>query len=389
MYFDLKIVLYKNNFYTDIQNLNLIYVHNRLKSEDYLFKPLNISQVKLNEKPILLNNIFILLDHFHWNPAHNLWDHIYPSFYSLFYYLNDQFNKDFQFIVIKPPSHFYQDNKHIDLIEKISGSKLITIKQLSELYNYKPIIFSNLLTISYMGNGIINKNNFTVSRGLEINNIDPIETFINRIYCKYNIKRNSLINNLDICNNIIFIKNKRPMNGMEELFQELNIKYNGKFNFKIIDYSNYNFEEQLNLLNTTCICIVGVGTARFNTPFLPNGAIEIQTYQPNVNRKNFIEYLDPVAGTLSKYVKVKNIPYYTKDEATNKKISHLLENYIEQSMKEIPCKIPINLEDNLPKEILNLKNNKNYYNLFDEWRNGGPNRGLSNSVEDFFDMLNE
>ena len=124
MYFDLKIVLYKNNFYTDIQNLNLIYVHNRLKSEDYLFKPLNISQVKLNEKPILLNNIFILLDHFHWNPAHNLWDHIYPSFYSLFYYLNDQFNKDFQFIVIKPPSHFYQDNKHIDLIEKISGSKL-------------------------------------------------------------------------------------------------------------------------------------------------------------------------------------------------------------------------------------------------------------------------
>jgi hypothetical protein len=53
-------------------------------------------------------------------------------------------------------------------------------------------------------------------------------------------------------------------------------------------------------------------------------------------------------------VKVKNIPYYKKEEAINQKISHLLEVYIEESINEIPCKFPINLEDNIPEEILNL-----------------------------------
>ena len=99
--------------------------------------------------------------------------------------------------------------------------------------------------------------------------------------------------------------------------------------------------------------------------------------------------MDYHGGTLSKYVKVKNIPYYTKDEAINKKSSHLLEEYIEQSINEIPCKTPINLEENIPNEILNLRNHKNYNNLFDEWRNhGGPNRCPSNIIEHFIDMLN-
>lgn len=377
-----NIVFYKNNFYTDCQNNVLIHNHSRLKNEEYLFKPLNISQIEVPKDPIKFNKIIILLDHFHYNPAHNMWDHIYSTWYSLFYFYDKYcFKEDFQFITIKPLTNIF-GIQHIDLIKKFSGNIPITLDQLSN--NYKePIIISNLLTISYLGIGHVNKNNLTVSRGFEINNIDPIETFINRIYYKYNIKRNSLINDLDICNNIIFIKNKRPMNGIDKLFRELNNKYNGKFNFKIIDYSNYNFEEQLNLLNTTCICIVGVGTARFNTPFLPNGAIEIQTFQPNQYRKNFIEYVDYHGGTLSKYVKVKNIPYYTKDETINEKISHLLEEYIEESINEIPCKFPINLEDNIPKEILNLRNHKNYDKLFDKWRNS-----MSNIIEHFIDIFN-
>jgi hypothetical protein len=161
--------------------------------------------------------------------------------------------------------------------------------------------------------------------------------------------------NINECNNIIYIKNKRPYNGIEELFNKMNDKYKGKYNFKIIDYSKYDFEQQLHMLNTTCLCIDGVGTARFNCPLLPNGAIEIQTGQPNPNRTNYIEYLDYHAGTLSKYVKVINIPYYTREEATNSSCSHLLEKYIDDALNEIPCKVPINLEENIPIEIRNLK----------------------------------
>lgn len=387
-----NIIFYNNNFYTDSQNNDLIYIHNRLKDEEYLFKLLNITQIKLDKDPIKFNKIIILLDHFHHNFGHNLWDHIYPSFYSLFYYLNDKYNKDFQFVVIKAPSHIYHDSKYIDMIEKISGSKLITIEQLSNAYNNKPMIISNLLTISNnVGIGHVHKNNLTVNIGTNINNLDPVETFVNRIYNRYNISRHSLIDNVDKakCNNIIYITNKRPYNNIHELFNKMNNKYSNKYNFKIIDYTNYNFKQQLEILNNTSICIVGVGTARMSTPFLPNGAIEIQTFNPNIERKNYVEYFDYHGGTISKFIKVKNIPYYTREEATNNIHSHLLTKYIDDAISEIPCKVPIKLEDNIPREILDLKNHEKYNDLFYEWRNhGGPNRCVSNLIEHFFDMLN-
>ena len=162
----------------------------------------------------------------------------------------------------------------------------------------------------------------------------------------------------------------------------MNKKYKEKYNFKIIDYSKYSFEEQLEILNNTCLCIVGVGSARFNTPFLPNGAIEIQVFQPNINRKNYIEYIDYHGGTLSKNVKIKNIPYYTEEESIENKYSHLLESYIDEALIEIPCKVSINLEENIPLEIRDLKNKINYSEKFDLWRNSN-----SNIVEYLLDIL--
>ena len=44
-----NIIFYNNNFYTDSQNNDLIYIHNRLKDEEYLFKLLNITQIKLKD----------------------------------------------------------------------------------------------------------------------------------------------------------------------------------------------------------------------------------------------------------------------------------------------------------------------------------------------------
>tara|TARA_B100000035_G_C21031412_1_gene568712 strand:+ start:1473 stop:2654 length:1182 start_codon:yes stop_codon:yes gene_type:complete len=389
-----NILFYNKNFYTDKKFIKQSFTHSRLKEDVYKFLPRDIDSIKISNNYITYEKIIILLDHFHWNFGHNLWEHVYSSFYSLFYYLNDKCNiskVNFQFVVIKSPNHIYHNNKHIDMIEKISGNKLITIEQLSNVCKNIPMIIPNLLLISNVGIGHVHKNNMTVNMGININNLDPVEIFINRIYNRYNISRNSLIDNTDKakCNNIIYITNKRPYKGIRELFDKMNKKYCNKFNFKIIDYSKYNFEEQLKILNTTSICIVGVGTARMASPFLPNGAIEIQTFQPNIYRKNFIEYFDYHAATISKFITVKNIPYYTKEEVINNKCSHLLEKYIKESINEIPCKIPVNLENNIPKEILDLRNHKNYYNLFDEWRNhGGPNRCPSNLIEHFMDLLN-
>ncbi len=376
-----NILFYDGNFYTEKKNIKISYTHNRLKNDEYQFIPLDILDIDINNNntPIKLDMIIVLLDHFHFNSAHNMWDHLYPSWYML---LRSGLINNFTYMTQKPLTDIF-GIKHKELIEKISGNKHITLQEFKNKFN-NPIIIPWLITgLEGIGIGHVNKHNLTVSRGLEINNIDPIEKFVDRIYYKYNIKRNSLVNNLDICNNIIFIKNKRTMNGIEELFNKLNIKYNKQYNFKIIDYSEYSFDEQLGILNTTCVCITGVGSARFNTPFLPNGAIEIQTFQPNPHRKNFIEYVDYHGGTLSKNHKVMNIPYYTQEEANNKKCSHLLEEYIDTAVKNIPCKFPINLEDNIPKEILGLRYHKNYDTLFDKWRDS-----MSNRIDEFIDMLN-
>lgn len=378
-----NIILYNGRFYTDKINIKTTYLHNRDKFTEYDFTPFDIISINLPKLTLKYNKIVVLIHHFHWNAGHFLWDHLYPSWYGLFSKKNNYINQEFQYITIAEFNdiHVYTFK---NIIEKFSGSSLETLSSFSIKYN-EPLIIPFLITgFENIGISHLYKENLLVRRGLELNNIDPIETFINHFYNKYNIKRNSLINHLDIkkCNNVIFIKNKRPYNGIEKLFDKMNDIYREKYNFKIIDYSNLNFEEQLNILNTTCLCIVGIGTARFSNAFLPNGSIEIQTFQPNINRNNYIEYFDYHGGTLSKYIKVKNIPYYTKEEAINSSYSHLLENYIYEALDEIPCKVPVNLEENIPLEIRNLKNNINYNIMFDKWRST-----RSNSLEDFINIL--
>jgi hypothetical protein len=379
-----NIIFYNGDFYTDKEKIKINYTHNRLKTDEYIFMPRDINTIEIKEEFINFNYGLLLLDHFHHNPAHNIWDHIYPSWYGLFRYLNDYSEHlNFQYIVKKDINETF-GIQHINMIETFSGNKPMSICEFSKKNN-KPLIIPWLVIgLENIGIGHIYKENLLAKRGLEINNIDPIEVFVNRIYFKYNIKRNTLLLKSDFneCNNIIFIKNKRPFNEIKKLFNKMNNKYKGKYNFKIIDYSKYSFKEQLQILNNTCLCIVGVGSARFNTPFLPNGAIEIQVFQPNINRKKYIEYIDYHGGTLSKYVKIKNIPYYTKEEAKENKYSHLLESYIYESLSEVPCKVPINLEENIPLEIQNLKNHINYNKKFDLWRNSN-----SNIVEDFMNML--
>jgi hypothetical protein len=324
------IIFYNGFFYTDNNKIKVNYTHNRIKTDEYIFSPYDINTIKITEKLINFNYGILLLDHFHFNPAHNMWDHIYPSWYRLFNYISEKSNNlDFQYIVKKNIDEIF-GIQHISIIEKFSGNKPINLTEFSKKHN-KPLIIPWLITgLENIGISNIYKENLLVKRGLEINDIDSIEVFVNRIYLKYNIKRNSLLLKSDFnkCNNIIFIKNKRPYNGIEDFFNKMNKKYQEKYNFKIIDYSKYSFEEQLEILNNTCLCIVGVGSARFNTPFLPNGAIEIQVFQPSINRKNYIEYVDYHGGTLSKNVKIKNIPYYTEEESIENKYSHLLESYI-------------------------------------------------------------
>ena len=93
------------------------------------------------------------------------------------------------------------------------------------------------------------------------------------------------------------------------------------YNFRYIDWSTYTFEVQLKILNTTRIVISGVGTGRCNTPFIPNGSIEIQTNHHNCRLPNNISFFDCHFATISNYVKYFHINNYTKYECNNKLVS--------------------------------------------------------------------
>ena len=277
----------------------------------------------------------------------------------------------------------YSDGWHLDIIEKFSGNKVNTPNIMSNMFD-KPVKIPYLIVgIKNIGIGIINSD-FTVSRQLKNHINDPVETFVNRMYSRYNILRNTHLNKevIEYPININYIINKRPYNNIESLFDKLNKHYTNKFNFNIIDYSKYNFEEQLNILNNTGIIICGVGTARTRTPLLPNGSIEIQTNTHCLSLPNNINYYDYHIGTLSKYIKIYNITQYTIEECINEKYSQELENIIDECINIFThIKFPINIDNNIPQYILNLKGKIDEY-AFARWRNS-----LSNDIGDLIKSI--
>lgn len=134
------------------------------------------------------------------------------------------------------------------------------------------------------------------------------------------------------------------------MFNKLNYIY--KNNFRYIDWSKYTFAEQLKILNTTRIIICGVGTARTNTPFIPNGSIEIQTNQIYRTFPNNISFFDCHIGTISNYVKVFNINSYTEYESKKKLLSEKLIYLNIKTLHNTPYKNNFNIEEKLPFFLL-------------------------------------
>ena len=229
------------------------------------------------------------------------------------------------------------------------------------------------------GIGCINKK-ICINKSFKNHLIDPVESFVNRLFSRYNIKRNNYNENSNEINNVIYVKNKRVYKGVNEIFDTLNKLYDN-IQFKCIDWSKYNFEQQLKILNSTKLIICGVGTARANSPLLPNGSIEIQTNDYNKNKPNNVCFFDTHLGTISNYLKVINIEEYTNDECKNNFASKELINCIENALKKIPYRGTINVEHNIPSRI-NKDKLKMTDKQFNTWRNT-----YSNNVEDMYKYI--
>ena len=375
------IIFYKGVFYTKKEKLEVVSLHNRIHSP---YTPSDIVHINNNLEHISeYDKGILLLEGFHHNMGHLFWDMMYPSYYGILFYNEEEFNIDFQWMILDDMYQQFSDTHHFDVVEKFSGNKVTTPTLLSKLYS-TPLKIPYLI-VGMKGLGIGNvKNDFCVSKQFKEHINDPVESFVNRMYLRYNIKRNTFINKItDSPINIIYVVNKRPYHNINLLFDKLRSDYSNICSFTIIDWSQYTFEEQLNILNTTSIIICGVGTARTNTPFLPNYSIEIQTNTHSLTLPNNIGYFDYHIGTLSKYIKVLNINEYTVEESTYNLYSHRLEKMIYDSINMIINNSikNINIDDNIPQYILNLRNNVDE-TTFKNWRDS-----FSNDVGDLIQIL--
>ncbi len=380
-----NIIFYNGIFYTEKSEIKEVNLHNRIKS---LFSPSDINLLDNLDDIEEYDKGILLLDGFHSNIAHSFWDFMYPSWYGLHYYMEEERNSDFLWMTLHENYKMYSHGWHLDILETFSGNKITTPVLFSELYK-KPLKIPYLIVgCKNIGIGCVKFENLCVSKQFKDHLHDPIESFVNRIYSRYNIQRNTLLNKkYDISSspiNILYINSKRAYNKMNLLFNTLSKKYENKCNFRIINWEHFNFEQQLHILNSTQIIICGVGTARANTPFLPNGSIEIQTNDHNMNLPNNIDYFDYHIGTLSNYVKVFNIEEYTKEEALYKNYSYKLEKLIDESIDLISnnsINFPIKVEYNIPYHVQKLKG-KIDIKTFENWRNS-----LSNTIGDIINLF--
>jgi len=90
-----NIILHNGIFYINKEQIKEVSIHNRINisfipSDIELLQNLDLVNIEV------YNKIIILIDGFHDNIGHLLWDFMYPSYYGLLYYKEDDWNIDFQ-----------------------------------------------------------------------------------------------------------------------------------------------------------------------------------------------------------------------------------------------------------------------------------------------------
>lgn len=382
-----NIILYKGKFYTEKSKIKKCNVRNR---EDFYWQPEDITNIihVLDKNELLINTkINVLTESFHSNMGHLLWDFMYPSWYSLYTLLREQSNENFQWITIDNIDERF-GGWHKEILHQFSGNEITSLQLLSSFD--KPVLYKNLI-VGVESVGLLTvDDDFLCKTRLQNDMSDPVDAYVNRMYKRYNIERR-ILSKLDKPSILYVEITSRRYSNNDEAFAK--IKENNKnCDVRKVAWENYekNFKGQLELLNNTNIIIVGTGTGRSRTPFLPNGSVEIQTLYYNENNKyTNLMYYDFYFSSLTNNIKVFNLPFYTDYEIKNRLCSGLIDHYVKRAVDIIPVKTPINKKDNLPNLIkniqLNINSSKRNREIFDKWK---KNFRLEQSLHDLVTVEN-
>jgi hypothetical protein len=376
-----NVVFYQGHFYTDPDHIKTVSLHNRINTP---YTPSDIRLLKTNTPIEPYPKGILLVDGFHGNMGHLLWDCMYPSWYGLFKFRHESAGEDFQWMV--QHHHYLHEARgwNVDVIERFSGCSMTTPQLLAHQYASPLRIPYLIVGCTGIGIGCVDPATFCARREHTVSDTDPIEYFVNRMFQRYDVTRNSFLNPQYDRHGpvkVIYVVNKRPYVNIEAVLKKMQKRYAGRCEFGIVDWTRYSFAQQLEELNKTAIVICGVGTARANTPFLPNGALEIQTNTHSLTLPQNINYFDYHLGTLSSRVKVINISAYSLKEARKKACSEQLCSYIDLAVSLFPNCEPVSVMDNIPRAVLDLKEQTSR-EVFEAWR-----ASLSNDVGKLFSLV--
>jgi len=352
---------------------------------DHHTLPKHIDPAKLPYLTLNNKNVPVVNQHLHDAILHNLWDAMYGSWYNIFHSLREKSFDDYIPVSIAASNPKWGVGRNHQIISQFSGSIVRNRHTFKQCFSGEAVKIEYLFPVIAPANANVScaiagsndvlypKYQAGMGRGfLEAGAEDPVDIFIERMFKRYNINRNRSVVDL---NKILYIKNKRPFHGIENLFSKLNEKYKNKFIFEIIDYNDYlmplhidenlfpigsnstswirngipmtnDFGKQLNLINQARVIIAGSGTARCRNFFMPHGGIEICLHE-HVHGNNTLQLREDCKfSSISKYIKMIDVLGYSEQENLTKSIPSNLEKLIDDALLSQPFSTPINIEDN-------------------------------------------
>lgn len=371
------VILFEGKFYAEEKQL----ANFNFDKRSSMMSPIEVFPFNLLPKTLDLSDLpsfsAPVVNHLHHNNMlHNLWDGLYPSWFYMFHSLREKCFEDY--VPIFLDYHRYGASRWHDMFKTFSGNQIHSQASFARKFS-TPVKISYLFPIiapaslnhaseklySHYGRDLLTETDE-----------DPVDTFVNRMYKRYGIKRNENINNL---NKIYFIKNKRPYHGIEKIFEELNAKYKNKYNFEIIDFNDYqkeykdadgldvgyrgrdyfrdtegklgkkvtdDFEKQLHLFNSCRMMICGPSTGRSRCPLAPHGAIEVQLHEHGAEENTLIMRDNTQMSSCSRYLKIENIPSYSSKENNQQLCPSNLKFLIEKNLESQPINVPVSIESN-------------------------------------------
>ena len=379
------IVYHKGILYVKDEDLNscpLAFVDDS-QSFDVNIKPLSSAPIAFDLDALPKLHTPVVSTQPHENILHHLWDGLYPSwltFYLCFPYLASD-----DYIPIFQQYGAHGVSKNHQITKKFTGHQTIPLHFLSDP-NFGPDCVLDLLdnpedpfVIKYFVSSRIPDARLGIYCDLHFSHMgrayvpefyrDPVDRFIDRMYLRYNIRRNQ--NAFDL-KDVLILNNKRPYQGLQALISKASHKHKD-FNFKYINFDDYlhpsnhdtlkvkqdhftyindiaytdDFESQLNLFNNARLVISGPSTSRARTPFLPHGGIEIQMHTHGSTNKTIVMNDNNTISNISRYYKVLNVPYYSVEENQSKSVSPFVETFIDSALHMNSLRLPLNNLENL------------------------------------------